>query len=105
MTVDALKDINDRISHLSLEERVKQYKLKYDRADVIVPASHVFLSIADILGSQYIYVPTIGLSDGIIDDMVNKKIRKRNEKISTNTDNAIDVETDHETVKTATEGK
>ena len=92
MTVDALKDINDRICHLSLEERVKQYKLKYDRADVIVPACQVFLAIANILNSRYIYVPTIGLSDGIIDDMVNKKMRKRNEKQGICTEKIIETE-------------
>ena len=105
MTVESLKEINDRICHLSLEERVKQYKLKYDRADVIVPASHVFLTIADILSSRYIYVPTIGLSDGIIDDMVNKKIWKQNEKKTTDTEKTIEVGTDQETVKPTMEGK
>ena len=39
------------------------------RADVIVPAGNIFLTIADILGSSYIYVPTIGLADGIIDGL------------------------------------
>lgn len=76
MAVGSLREIHDRMSNLSVEERVRQFNLKYDRADVIVPASHVFLNIADIMSSQYIYVPTIGLSDGIIDDMLSKKIRK-----------------------------
>ena len=82
MTVDALKDINARISHLTLEERVRLYNLKYDRADVIVPASHVFLFIADLLDSRYIYVPTIGLPDGIIDDMIYRRLRKKSEDAS-----------------------
>ena len=43
--------------------------MKSDRADVIVPAGDIFLTIAGILGSEYIYVPVIGLSDGIIDDL------------------------------------
>lgn len=73
MTVESLNDIYEKIRGLSVEERVKQFNLKYDRADVIVPASHIFLYIAQIMSSQYIYVPTIGLSDGIIDDMILKK--------------------------------
>ena len=92
MTVDALKDINDCIRHLSLEERVKQYKLKYDRADVIVPACQVFLTIANILNSRYIYVPTIGLSDGIIDDMINKKMVNKNEKQVPSTERSVETE-------------
>ena len=74
MTVEALRTINYRMVHLTLEERVNLFKLKYDRAEVIVPASHVFLTIADIVQAKYIYVPTVGLVDGIIDGLVFKKI-------------------------------
>lgn len=77
MPVDSLKEIYESMRNMSLEERVKQYNLKYDRADVIVPACHVFLSIAELMESQFIYVPTIGLADGIIDDMILKKINKK----------------------------
>lgn len=76
MSVESLSAIYEQIRNMSLEERVQHYNLKYDRADVIVPASHIFLFIAKIMGSQFIYVPTVGLSDGIIDDMLNKKIAK-----------------------------
>ena len=93
MTVSSLKEIHDSMSNLTIEERVKQFNLKYDRADVIVPASHVFLNIADIMSSQYIYVPTIGLSDGIIDDMLSKKMKK----ISARLGRPLDVEVESET--------
>ena len=92
MPVAALKDIHERMCNLSLEERVKQYKLKYDRADVIVPASYVFLTIAGLLNTKYIYVPTIGLSDGIIDDMIYKKLRKKAEKLNVETNEETDTD-------------
>ena len=105
MTVDSLKDINERICHLSLEERMKQYKLKYDRADVIVPACQVFLTIANLLNSQYIYVPTIGLSDGIIDDMLWKKIRKQTQKQSSEFEKLTEQQYAEENISHVTTGE
>ncbi|WP_072531299.1 Ppx/GppA phosphatase family protein [Bacteroides ilei] len=69
ITVNSLNEIHQKLKALTVEERIKQYDLKSDRADVIVPAGDIFLTIAGILGSEYIYVPVIGLSDGIIDDL------------------------------------
>lgn len=67
--VTSLKTIYDRLAPLTPEERQELYNLKPDRADVIVPASEIFLTIADTIRSEYIYVPEIGLSDGIIDSL------------------------------------
>jgi exopolyphosphatase/guanosine-5'-triphosphate,3'-diphosphate pyrophosphatase len=39
--------------------------LNPDRADVIIPASQIFLTAADWLGAEQIYIPKVGLSDGI----------------------------------------
>ncbi|WP_338158853.1 Ppx/GppA family phosphatase [uncultured Phocaeicola sp.] len=72
MSVASLHHLHDALKALSVEERMEQYSLKPDRADVIVPAGDIFLTIADILHSTYIYVPIIGLSDGIIDCLYRK---------------------------------
>ena len=71
MTVNTLQELHARLKALPVEERMEQFSLKADRADVIVPAGDIFLTIAEILGSKHIYVPTIGLSDGIIDALYN----------------------------------
>lgn len=69
MQVTVLRSLYDDLQNLSVEERIEKYNLKTDRADVIVPAGNIFLTIADIIGANYIYVPVIGLSDGIIDSI------------------------------------
>lgn len=69
MPINELKKLHDSLKALSVEERMEQFKLKPDRADVIVPAGDIFLTIASIINAQYIYVPVIGLADGIIDNM------------------------------------
>ncbi len=51
---------------LSVKDRVHFYKLKEDRADVIVPALQIYTSIMKWSGITKIHVPQIGLADGII---------------------------------------
>ncbi len=67
-----LKSLSEDLKKLSLTERISKYKLKPDRADVIVPASQVFLRITKQLNCREMYVPKIGLSDGMIHQMHEK---------------------------------
>ena len=69
MQVSVLQEVHTRLKALSLEERMEQFGMKPDRADVIIPAGEIFLTIANIIGASYIHVPVIGLSDGIIDEL------------------------------------
>ncbi len=58
----------------SYEERITKLDLNQDRADVIIHASRIYLSVMKWSQSKYIYVPKIGLSDGIIKSMYFKTI-------------------------------
>ena len=69
MQVSVLQELHTRLKALSLEERMEQFGMKPDRADVIIPAGEIFLTIANIIGASYIHVPVIGLSGGIIDEL------------------------------------
>lgn len=69
ITVDTLKKLHEELKALSVEERMEKYQLKPDRADVIVPAGDIFLNIAEWIHATHIYVPVIGLADGIIDEL------------------------------------
>ena len=50
----------------SYEERITELDLNQDRADVIIPATRIYLSAMKWSDAKYIYVPKIGLSDGIV---------------------------------------
>lgn len=50
----------------SYEERITELHLNQDRADVIIPAMRIYLSAMKWSNSKHIYVPKIGLADGII---------------------------------------
>lgn len=72
MTVASLRELCAELKKYSVAERIKNFNLKPDRADVIVPAGDIFLTIADIIKAAYIYVPVIGLADGVIDGLYLK---------------------------------
>lgn len=50
-----------------MSEIVYLYKLKDDRADVIIPAAQIFLMVAKSLACDSIIVPNISLADSIVD--------------------------------------
>ncbi|MCQ2227824.1 MAG: Ppx/GppA family phosphatase [Bacteroidales bacterium] len=64
---EMLHSLYDDLRSVSIEERIEKFKLKPDRADVIVPAAEIFLTIAHALNATEIEVPSTGLVDGIID--------------------------------------
>ena len=76
LPIESLQDIYETLKALSTEQRIKQYKLKPDRADVIVPAAEIFLEIATHVKATGIIVPTIGLSDGIIDSLYTQNMNR-----------------------------
>lgn len=62
------------LSSLTYDQRVFELGLNSDRADVIVPATRIYLNAMKWSGARNIYVPKIGLSDGIVKAMYYGKI-------------------------------
>ncbi|GAA3508023.1 rod shape-determining protein [Aquimarina addita] len=62
------------LSSLTYEERIWELNLNQDRADVILPATRIYLSAMKWSAARQIYVPKIGLSDGIIKSLYNEKL-------------------------------
>lgn len=78
LPVEILRDLYEILKKYEPEERRKLFRLKPDRAEVIVPAAAIFLDVAEQSRSTLIWVPTIGLSDGIIDSLYTKHLEKKN---------------------------
>lgn len=66
LPLELLKDYHKELDMASLEERMHRYNFRTDRADVIVPALQIYISIMRWAGAEEIYVPKIGLADGLI---------------------------------------
>jgi len=62
------------LKQMSYEDRISQLSLNPDRADVIIPATKIYLSAMKWSGAKKIYVPKIGLSDGIIKTLFNETL-------------------------------
>jgi exopolyphosphatase / guanosine-5'-triphosphate,3'-diphosphate pyrophosphatase len=71
-----LKHAYKHLSKYSLEERIVKLGLRPDRADVIIPASRIFIQIMKWTKAESIGVPRIGLADGLIRDLYNSYSQK-----------------------------
>lgn len=74
ITLQQLEHLYNQLSSLSLEDRIREFDLRPDRADVIVPAAQIFITIARLVCANCIAVPTIGLADGIINKLANNNV-------------------------------
>lgn len=66
LTLDLLRDYFKEFSNLSMNQRMTLYHLREDRADVIVPALLIYINVMRWADAEEIYVPKIGLADGLI---------------------------------------
>ena len=62
------------LKKMSYEDRISELSLNPDRADVIIPATKIYLSAMKWSGAKRIYVPKIGLADGIIKSLFYNKL-------------------------------
>ena len=75
LTLDLLKDYLKELSSVSLEQRKNLYKMREDRADVIVPALQIYVNVMRWAEIDEIYVPKIGLADGLVQSLY-EQLRK-----------------------------
>ena len=66
ISLELLKEFHKELSALELDERIRIFNLKPDRADVIVPALLIYINAMRWAGASEMYVPKIGLVDGLI---------------------------------------
>ena len=66
LPLETLEKWVERIKEVPVHERSQKFGFKHNRSDVIVPAGVIYRSIMSLAGAKEIYVPKVGLSDGII---------------------------------------
>jgi exopolyphosphatase/guanosine-5'-triphosphate,3'-diphosphate pyrophosphatase len=76
MTFGKLKSLYDYLDSFSLKDRINVLGLNQDRADVIIPACEIYLSVMKWAGIKNIYVPTVGMVDGIIQTLIDENYVK-----------------------------
>jgi exopolyphosphatase/guanosine-5'-triphosphate,3'-diphosphate pyrophosphatase len=66
LSLELLRNYYKEFSLLSITERIALYHLREDRADVIVPALLIYINVMRWANTEEIYVPKIGLADGLV---------------------------------------
>ncbi|MCB9335147.1 MAG: ethanolamine ammonia-lyase reactivating factor EutA [Flavobacteriales bacterium] len=74
MEYSDLQQMNSFLEKYSIEERINKLGLKPDRADVITHAGNIFLQVMKEVGVKHVFVPKVGLADGVIQELYNKHI-------------------------------
>lgn len=74
---DDLQNTLDKLEGLSIDERILKYGFRPDRADVIVPAATIFMHIMQRLNIETLFVPKVGLGDGMIHIMYEKMTKNK----------------------------
>jgi exopolyphosphatase / guanosine-5'-triphosphate,3'-diphosphate pyrophosphatase len=72
LLLDLLKDFYKELSSISMDDRMRLHNLREDRADVIVPALQIYTNVMRWADATEIYVPKIGLADGLIRHLYNE---------------------------------
>lgn len=77
--LDEMLRMRNYIAGFSLHERIHKLQLNPDRADVIIPASDIYISAMQRAGATIMHVPDVGLKDGIL-QLLNERQQRRKRK-------------------------
>ena len=65
------------IESLSIEQRIYELQMNPDRADVIIPASDIYIKVMEWSHANSILVPDVGLKDGILLHLLERNIKQK----------------------------
>jgi len=68
----SLKDLYNNLTKYNYQERMVKFDLNPDRADVIIPALKIFITTMESVGSNKLFVPKVGLVDGMINEIFHE---------------------------------
>ena len=77
LSLEFLEETHKKLASVSLEERMRLYKFREDRADVIIPALQIYINVMKWADTEEIYVPKIGLADGLIQHLYSEITNKK----------------------------
>jgi len=89
VSVAEVRELAGRLSAMTVEERQKEYDLRADRADVIVPAAIVYAHLAERLAATEMVVPGGGVREGIVFDLLARRSVQREGTETSLVDDAV----------------
>lgn len=76
LALGKLKETQKFVRSYSLEDRINELQLNPDRADVIIPASEIYIAVMEWAKARSILVPDVGLKDGIMQHLYQRNAKK-----------------------------
>jgi len=77
LSIKKVKETKKMIEGLSIEQRIYELQMNPDRADVIIPASDIYLKVMEWAHASSILVPDVGLKDGILLHLLERNIKQK----------------------------
>lgn len=77
ISIKKVRQIRDMIDSYSIDERIYKLQMNPDRADVIIPASNIYIKVMEWAHAASILVPEVGLKDGIIFHLYEKNVLQK----------------------------
>ncbi len=76
MSFKKMTEVRDMIEGHSIEDRIYKLQMNPDRADVIIPASRIYMKVMEWANAKYIFVPDVGLKDGMLLHLYDRNIQQ-----------------------------
>jgi len=80
ITLSEIERTKRLLASYSQTEMKMELKLNDDRADVIIPATEIYSEVMKIAGAKRMIIPDVGLKDGMLKMLLEKQLKKINEK-------------------------
>ena len=77
MSINRIRELRTMIGIYSLDERIYKLQMNPDRADVIIPASDIYIKVMEWAHASSILVPDVGLKDGMMMQLFEKNSKQR----------------------------
>jgi exopolyphosphatase / guanosine-5'-triphosphate,3'-diphosphate pyrophosphatase len=77
MSFKKMTEVRDMIERHTIEERIYKLQMNPDRADVIIPASSIYMKVMEWANAKYIFVPDVGLKDGMLLHLYERNIQQQ----------------------------
>lgn len=77
MSFKKMIEVRDIIERHTLEERIYKLQMNPDRADVIIPASGIYMKVMEWANAKYIFVPDVGLKDGMLLHLYERNMQQQ----------------------------
>lgn len=77
LSFNKLKSLYNYLNSFSLKDRINVLDLNHDRADVIIPACEIYISVMKWANIKNIFVPRVGMVDGIIQTLIERNFPKK----------------------------